>query len=32
VEERAFTEGRGSDPRTKDSVGGVLSVAQDPLQ
>ena len=32
VEERAFTEGRGPDPRTKDSVGGVLSVAQDPLQ
>ena len=32
VEERAFAEGRGPDPRTKDSVGVVLSVAQDPLQ
>jgi len=32
VEERAFAEGRGPDPRTKDSVGIVLSVAQDPLQ
>ncbi len=31
VEERAFAEGRGPDPRTKDSVGIVLSVAQDPL-
>jgi hypothetical protein len=32
VEEKAFAEGRGADPRTKDSVGGVQSVAQDPLQ
>jgi hypothetical protein len=32
AEERAFAEGRGTDPRTKDSVGGVLSVQQDPLQ
>jgi hypothetical protein len=31
-EERAFAEGRGPDPRTRDSVGIVLSVAQDPLQ
>jgi hypothetical protein len=31
-EERAFAEGRGPDPRTKDSVGAVLSVQQDPLQ
>jgi hypothetical protein len=32
TEERAFAEGRGLDPRTKDNVGIVLSVAQDPLQ
>ena len=32
VEERAFVEGRGPDPRTNDNVGGVLSVQQDPLQ
>jgi hypothetical protein len=32
AEERAFAEGRGSDPRTNDSVGAVLSVQQDPLQ
>jgi hypothetical protein len=32
VEDRAFAEGRGPDPRTRDSVGIVLSVAQDPLQ
>src|SRR5438874_6779472 len=32
VEERAFAEGRGPDPRTIDNVGGVLSVQQDPLQ
>src|SRR5258707_1098798 len=32
AEERAFAEGRGPDPRTKDSVGAVLSVQQDPLQ
>jgi len=32
AEDRAFAEGRGPDPRTKDSVGGVLSVQQDPLQ
>jgi hypothetical protein len=32
MEERAFAEGRGPDPRTEDSVGGVLSVQQDPLQ
>jgi hypothetical protein len=32
VEERAFAEGRGPDPRTKDSVGAVQSVATDPLQ
>src|SRR5215470_7053529 len=32
VQERVFAEGRGPDPRTKDSVGAVLSVQQDPLQ
>ena len=32
VEERAFAEGHGPDPRTKDSVGGVQSVREDPLQ
>jgi len=32
VQERAFAEGRGPDPRTKDSVGGGLLVQQDPLQ
>jgi hypothetical protein len=32
VEERAFAQGQGPDPRTKDNVGGVLSVQQDPLQ
>src|SRR3954451_21699335 len=32
MEERAFAEGRGPDPRTMDNVGGVLSVRQDPLQ
>src|SRR5438874_2133652 len=32
VQERAIAEGRGPDPRTQDSVGGVLSVQQDPLQ
>jgi hypothetical protein len=32
VEERAFAEGRGPDPKTKDSVGGNLLVQQDPLQ
>jgi hypothetical protein len=32
VEDRAFAEGRGPDPRTRDSVGGVASVLQDPLQ
>src|SRR5438552_8479225 len=32
VEERAFVEGQGPDPRTMDNVGGVLSVQQDPLQ
>jgi hypothetical protein len=31
VQERAFAEGRGPDPRLQDSVGGVLSVQQDPL-
>jgi hypothetical protein len=31
VEEHAFAEGRGVDPRTIDSVGGVLSVQTDPL-
>jgi len=31
VEERAFAEGRGPDPRTVDNVGGVLSIQQDPL-
>ena len=30
VEERAFAEGRGPDPRTKDSVGGVASVQDGP--
>jgi hypothetical protein len=32
VEEQAFAEGRGPDPRTKDNVGGVQSVRDDPLQ
>jgi hypothetical protein len=32
MEERAFAEGRGPDPRTGDNVGGVQSVQQDPLQ
>jgi hypothetical protein len=32
MEDRAFAEGRGPDPRTQDSVGVVLSVQQDPLQ
>jgi hypothetical protein len=32
VEERAFAEGRGPDPRTTDSVGGNLLTQQDPLQ
>jgi hypothetical protein len=32
VEERAFAEGRGPDPKTKDSIGGNLLVQQDPLQ
>jgi hypothetical protein len=32
AEDRAFAEGRGPDPRTQDSVGGVASVLQDPLQ
>jgi hypothetical protein len=32
VEERAFAEGRGPDPRTVDNVVGVLSVQQDPLR
>src|SRR5499427_5843626 len=32
VEERAFAERRGPDPRAKDSVGGVQSVRDDPLQ
>jgi hypothetical protein len=32
VEERAFAQGRGPDPRTKDSVGGALLLQQDPLQ
>jgi hypothetical protein len=32
MEDRAFAEGHGPDPRTRDSVGIVLSVAQDPLQ
>jgi len=31
VEERAFAEGRGPDPRTKDTVGAVQSVATDPI-
>jgi hypothetical protein len=31
VQERAFAEGRGPDPRTQDSVGAVVSVQQDPL-
>jgi hypothetical protein len=31
VEERLFAEGRGADPRTKDTVGAVQSVATDPL-
>jgi hypothetical protein len=32
AEERAFTEGRGPDPRTVDNVGGVLSTQTDPLR
>jgi hypothetical protein len=32
VEERAFAERRGPDPRTIDTVGAVLSVQEDPLQ
>jgi hypothetical protein len=32
VEEHAFAEGRGPDPRTTDSVGGNLLTQQDPLQ
>jgi hypothetical protein len=32
VEEQAFAEGRGPDPRTRDSVGGVQSVLDDPLR
>jgi len=32
VEDHAFAEGRGPDPRIRDSVGGVASVLQDPLQ
>jgi hypothetical protein len=32
VQERAFAEGRGPDPRTVDNVGGVASVQTDPLQ
>ncbi|HKD31700.1 MAG TPA: hypothetical protein VKC66_38070 [Xanthobacteraceae bacterium] len=32
VEERTFADRRGPDPRTKDSVGGVQSVRDDPLQ
>jgi hypothetical protein len=32
IEERAFAEGRGPDPRTKDSVGGNLLTQRDPLQ
>jgi hypothetical protein len=32
AEERAFAEGRGPDPRIRDSVGGSLLVQQDPLQ
>jgi hypothetical protein len=31
-EDKAFAAGRGPDPRTNDTVGIVLSVAQDPLQ
>jgi hypothetical protein len=31
AEERAFAQGRGPDPRTLDNVGGVQSVADDPL-
>jgi hypothetical protein len=31
VQERAFAEGRGPDPRTQDSVSDVVSVEQDPL-
>ena len=32
VQERAFAEGLGPDPRTIDSVGGVQSVQDDPLR
>ena len=32
MEERAFAEGRGPDPRTIDNVGGVQSVQDDPLR
>jgi hypothetical protein len=31
-EEKAFAAGKGPDPKTNDTVGIVLSVAQDPLQ
>jgi hypothetical protein len=30
--EQAFADERGPDPRTKDSVGGVQSVLDDPLR
>ena len=32
MEERAFAEGRGPDPRTIDNVGGVQSIQDDPLR
>jgi hypothetical protein len=32
VEERAFAEGRGPDPRTVDNIGATLSIQDDPLQ
>ena len=31
AEERAFADGKGPDPRTRDNVGAVLSVQEDPL-
>jgi hypothetical protein len=32
VEEQSFADERGPDPRTKDSVGGLQSVLDDPLR
>ena len=32
IEERAFAEGQAPDPRTKDTIGGVQLILQDPLR